>query len=175
MKKRHVLGAAALVVGLVVAWYLTAPYLTLWRLRDAVEAEDEEALRQIVDFPRVRANLAEDLQGVVGPEIEDRLGDRPLAGLGRMLGNAAVEEIVEAYVSPDGIFALARGRDPTGGGSAPREPPELTIDRRGLDAFAVTSETPVGRSPEFVFVRQGVVWRMVRIETGLGKAADGGG
>lgn len=167
MKKRHILGAVFLVAFVCVAWYLSAPYVTLWRLRSAVETDDDEALREIVDFPRVRAGLTEDLQGVVGPGIEGRV-EGPLAGLGRALGDAAVERIVEAYVSPEGIMALARGRDPTDPGAPPpEEPPEMNISRRGLDTFVVTTETPLGQSPEFVFAREGLVWRMVRIETGL--------
>lgn len=167
MKKRHVLGAAALLAALVVGWYLTAPYVTLWRLRAAVESEDEEALRALVDFPRVRANLTEDLRGVAGPEIEERIEDSPLAGVGRMLGDAAVEELVEAYVSPEGLFSLTRGRNPRSGVPPSDEPPELTIRRRGLDTFVATGETELGRSPDFVFTRQGLSWRLVRIDLGL--------
>ena len=169
MRKGTLAAAAALLGIAAVVWWAASPYLTLWQLREAVVAEDEEALRRIVDFPRVRADLAEDLRGAVGPEIEERLGDRGLGGLGRILGDAAVEEIVEAYVSPDGIFALARGRDPRSGSSgAGGEPPDFTIQRTGFDTFTLTTEAPAGASPTFVFERRGLGWRMVGIETGLG-------
>ena len=75
----------AAVVGLLVATYVAFPCLTLYRLDCAVARRDTDALRRLVDWPRVRRGIEADLAGP-----RDELAPFGAAFLRKVAVNSAV-------------------------------------------------------------------------------------
>lgn len=132
--------AAALLALLAAGWWFGSPWWTLWRMREAAQAGDSEALAAYVDFPALRASTRAQL----------RLG--PVGGL--LAGPA-----VDALVSPEALklalkLALGSGRG-SGSGS---EASGVELVRTGASEFRVERE---GRN--LVFRRHGLGWKLEEI------------
>ncbi len=134
------LAAAALLVLLTAGWWFGSPWWTLWRMREAAEARDSEALAAYIDFDSLRASMRE------------QLGLGPLGGL--LAGPA-----VDALVSPAALrLALGSGRRGGGGGSGGGEAGEVELSRTGASEFRVERE---GR--HLVFRRHGLGWKLTEV------------
>lgn len=132
-KSRIIAVAVALVLLAGAGWWLGSPWWTLWRMREAAQAGDSDALAAYVDFPALRASTSE--------QLRPRLG--PLAG-----------PAVDALVSPAAL-RLALGRGGKGGGGGPGE---VDLVRTGASEFRVERG---GR--DLVFRRHGLGWKLEEI------------
>ena len=97
-------GAAAILAGL----YLAGPGLALMRLRRAMRDGDTLALRQLVDFPAVRAGLARQV-------AETALGaphrKQALVPFGFSFVRHIAAHEIATRLTPAGLIRLARGGD----------------------------------------------------------------
>lgn len=154
-----------LVGGAAIGWYAVTPRSTVEDLREAARAGDTAALDELIAYDSVRANLKTDLRGRL-----DRMADRdqPLATLGAVIGGAFVEGLIDTFVSPMGLSLILAGRSPEEDAparSAAEAEADYTIDRQGVDRFAVRFESDGtdGTVPVLEFRRHGLDWRLVRI------------
>jgi len=157
--KRALLLVLLLACALLAIWYYQSPDSTYRNLRDAARAGDAERIDRYVNFDSVRANLRQDVRSFVQSR-SDREG---VAGqLGLMLGGYLAELGVDAFISPAGIAALTRGREP---GSDPEaESRDYSIDRNGLNHFTVRFDPDrEGRHINLIFRRDGLRWELTRI------------
>lgn len=141
MRKGRTFGlAAALLAMLAAGWWFGSPWWTLWRMREAAQAGDSEALAGYVDFPALRASTRE------------QLGLGPVGGL--LAGPA-----VDALVSPEALrLALGSGRGSTG---ARGRASEVALSRSGADEFRIERG---GR--QLIFRRHGLGWKLEEIRLG---------
>lgn len=148
------LGGAILAV-----WYYQSPDTAFRNLREAARAGDAEQIDRYVNFDSVRANLRSDVRGFV----QSRSEREGLAGqLGLMLGGYVAERGVDAVVSPQGIAALTRGREP--GTDANAEQSDYSIDRNGLNHFTVRFDPDrEGRHVNLIFRRDRLNWELTRV------------
>jgi hypothetical protein len=142
------LAAALLLLLLAGAWWFGSPWWTLWRMREAAEAGDSEALAAYIDFPALRASTRE------------QLGSR-LGALGGLIAGPALD----AAISPEALrLALGKGRESPGGGGSgagrgeESQPPDVEISRTGASEFRVE-----GRRSDLVFRRHGLGWKLEEI------------
>lgn len=148
---RTLAAAAALLLALLAAgWWFGSPWWTLWRMREAAEAGDSDALAAYVDFPALRASTRE------------QLGLGPLGGL--LAGPA-----VDALVSPKALkLALGNGkgggdgRKSGGGSGSGGKAPEAELVRAGANEFRVRR----GRR-DLVFRRHGLGWKLEEVRLDL--------
>lgn len=125
--------SAALLLLLAAGWWFGSPWWTLWRIREAAQAGDSEALTGYIDFPALRASTRE------------QLGLGPFGGL--VAGPA-----VDALISPKALrLALGKGR--SGGGAG-----EVDLVRTGAGEFRVRRERG-----DLVFRRHGLGWKLAEI------------
>ena len=130
------LAAAALLALLAAGWWFGSPWWTLWRMREAAQAGDAEALAAYVDFPALRASTRAQLRPRLGP-----------------LGSALARPAVDALVGPAALrLALGSGRSGAGG------PGEVELVRSGAWEFRVRRE-----AGELVFRRHGLGWKLEEI------------
>jgi hypothetical protein len=133
--------AAALLVLLAAGWWFGSPWWTLWRMREAAQAGDAEALAAYIDFPALRASTREQLGPRFGP-----------------LGSVVAGPAVDALVSPAALrLALGKGRSGGGGG----EPDSVELVRTGAGEFRVKRG-----GGDFVFRRHGLGWKLEEIRLG---------
>jgi len=129
------LAAAALLLLAGTGWWFGSPWWTLWRMREAAQAGDADALAAYIDFPALRASTRTKLAPRLGP-----------------LGGALARPAVDALVSPAALrLALGRGRGGRGGG-------EVDVDRTGASEFRLRR----GRQ-DLVFRRHGLGWKLEEI------------
>jgi hypothetical protein len=130
-------------------------------LRAAAYAGDAERLGRSVDFPVLRENLKVDLRSAASDVLRDGIGDVWAAAAAGLTG-VLVDPVVETYVTPASLAALARGRDPRVDREG--EDLEFAIERRGLSEFLARFDGTGGLSNGgLLFRRQGLRWRLVRI------------
>ncbi len=130
MRKRWLWIGVAVAAGLT-GLYVSYPYYTLSRLRDAIASGDRAALEALIAWPAVRAGVKEDLNAFTLRELAGRSSEEAgLAGLGSMmagaLGPLIIDRMVDAYVTPTGLAQLV-SKDADG--SAAGNPPDSARSR----------------------------------------------
>ncbi|MFL6594422.1 MAG: DUF2939 domain-containing protein [Chthoniobacterales bacterium] len=161
----------ALLLALVLG-YLASPYISFWRFTRAVQTNDRVALERYIDFPALRASLKAELHGQLAKPKERK--KNALSGFIERVAPDLIDQLVDAFVTPDGIVALltdpnvARGmkaKDPSVAKTAGENRHEFDFSRAhrafftGLRTFAVDLK---GRKLHFRFA--GWRWRLNRIE-----------
>ncbi len=98
------------------------PYFAAWRIRQAVEAQDGEALHAWVDFEAVRANLKSELRRTMGASRRAREREQqeqppaaeeaptPLDSSSR-LAVAVGEAMIDRFATPEGVDRALRGSE----------------------------------------------------------------
>jgi hypothetical protein len=167
MKKTWIAAAAALLL-LLGGIYLGSPYYAAYSLREAARDGDIDRLEAKVDFPAVRESLKSQLSGAMVREMQDEPGMRnnPFAGLGAVLLPALGNRLVDAFVTPDAIAALVRGRKPSDRGRSESEM-ESRTEYLSLDRFRVTLRDRKRQKdgPALLFERRGfATWKLVSLE-----------
>ena len=150
------------------AWYVYSPRMAVDELVDAIRYADSAALDRVIDFPVLRENLKVDLRKAIAGRVDDR-GSGAVATIGAAIGGAVLDGVIEGVVTPGGLAGLLRGERPGSGRTSGREDIdelEVSIDRHGIARFLARVEVDDTRDfqPTLVFERQGIRWRLVRIE-----------
>ena len=119
---RPFVGAA---LALVVLWcvYLGSPYWALWSVLSAVEARDPARIAERVNVRAVRLSLAKQVaqDGMASKTLAGALGASPSQLTAGAIA-AAADPIIEQFVTPEGLVALA---------------PEIRESSRGLDGWRI--------------------------------------
>ena len=151
-----------------IAVYFT-PYLTVYNMTKAAEKKDAEALSQYVDYPSVRESLKANLNAMMAKEMVN--SGNPFAALGVVLGSALVNQMVDAFLTPESMAMLMKGERPQIGGFGKGEvsqPPatarvKTTMSYEGLNLFVVKVKEK-GSSQEgirLIYKRDGIIsWRL---------------
>lgn len=92
-------------------WVYQQPFLVFSSIKEAAQKGDRPTLDKHIDFVALRESVKDNIRRSLGEKLRVPTGS-PLAGLGRMLVNAALDPVVEKLVSPEGIAALAEGIRP---------------------------------------------------------------
>lgn len=108
--------AALLCVALVVAGYMFWPLATAWRIREAIRGGDAEYLADKIEWSSLKRTLKPSLMQIAMPPqaaVAAVAGaDAPPARPGlwqrfkNYLGESAVDRMIEAYVTPEGLPQL---------------------------------------------------------------------
>lgn len=109
MKKLLIAAAAGLTLAVA---YVAYPILTVWTIREAVRIGDTACIETKIEWPTVRATLRDSLtQYALGPTTVAAAGSPPPSvGLWQRIKNGlsrrAVDNLVERYVTPEGLPQL---------------------------------------------------------------------
>jgi len=126
-KKR--LGIALSIVAILLI-YIASPYVSLWRLTEALRAGDTEAFASRVDFPRVRESIkAQLIARFFPPEATNTKKDR-VRSLIANLAPSLIDQVLDAYLTPDGLaLLLAKPETTATKASALAGPPQSDFER----------------------------------------------
>jgi hypothetical protein len=105
--------------------YLASPYVSFWRFTKVMRAKDRTQMERYVDFRAVRESLKEQLRAKI-PKSETPAAPEgrrdAFAGLVERLAPALIDQLVDAFITPDGLVALiadpevakqAKAKDPS--------------------------------------------------------------
>jgi hypothetical protein len=85
--------------------YVASPYYSVWRFSEALRAHDLNALSARVDFAAVRGSLKQQIRdhflGLLKKKKKDRLAQFLAANAGDPL-----DQIIDAYITPEGLAAI---------------------------------------------------------------------
>lgn len=102
--------------------YVASPYLSFWRFTRVLRSPDHQQMTSSVDFRAVRESLKQQLRARItkhSPGAQEKKD--PFAGLVERLAPSLIDQLVDAFVTPDGLAALvadpelaraARAKDP---------------------------------------------------------------
>jgi hypothetical protein len=148
-----------------------SPYLTLYRMYQAVERRDAQSISDSVDFPALRASIKDNLQAVVLKETAKQ--NNPILNLlGAALGSTLLNPALETMVTPQGVMALLEGQRLQMGGSGSNQSisekaAEVDVNPRyeSLNQFAVSVKPKGENVPpvDIVLSRAGLGWKVTGV------------
>jgi hypothetical protein len=122
---------AAIVVALLLL-YGASPYYSVWRFSEAIRAHDMAALAARVDFPAVRGALRQQLRDKLFGSLTEKQRER----LQRFISTSAndpLDQLIEAYVTPEGLASLISNPDPLRNANSVSSIPNLDGSGKPID------------------------------------------
>jgi Protein of unknown function (DUF2939) len=161
-------------VALLILLYAISPYYSIWRFGETLKSHDMNALAERVDFPEVRGSLKKQIrdhfQGVLQKKKNDLVSQLLTSS-----GPSLVDQLIDAYVTPDGLATIISNPAPIknasslsalSSGGVERRPIEWSKARRAFFTsprdFAVDHE---GIKLRFRF--NGLGWKLREIDLEL--------
>jgi hypothetical protein len=102
-----------LIVGFACILYVAWPYYAAYRLADALEAGDQIALDELVEWPTLREGLKADISAALMAKSSTELKEdaRGIAtAFAAAIGPMLAERLVSTYVTPQGLARLIQAR-----------------------------------------------------------------
>ena len=179
MKRRSLITAAAVAVGLFLIAYFASPLLAVRGLVSAAKAGDEAALEQRVDFTALRQSMKNEMNARLVAEMRKDLGDhdKALGGLGMLLAPSFISSAVDTLITPKAVAAMVtearepRAADGIGQARPKTDDADDKIKRsysyRGLNTFAVTlheQDRPERRLSLLMERRNLFFWKLAGVE-----------
>ncbi|MBX7247445.1 MAG: DUF2939 domain-containing protein [Caulobacteraceae bacterium] len=169
------------VIGLVIIWFGFAPYYAFFALRSAAQSSDAAALADLVDYPKVKAALREQIDPGHPAGPPPNVWEDPIGALRRSLEPMQPSPTADVYLTPQALAALTMGdgRDARRTPSPAEDPGEHRVLARPYPAYSywgpnlarLTVTDDEQGETTFTFTRKGVSWKLSHI--GLPPANDG--
>ena len=86
--------------------YAASPYYSVWRFGETLQARDLNALATRVDFPRVRDSLKKQIRDHFLGAPEPKKKNDLVAQLLTAAGPSLLDQLIDAYVTPDGLATI---------------------------------------------------------------------
>jgi hypothetical protein len=165
------LGVGAVLAGLLAAYIVAAPYITVHQMKVAAEKRDGNALSKLIDFPSLRQSFKEQLNAQVANATasERNPAGNPFAAAGSAFGMTIAEGLIDNFVTPETITSLMAGANPNTDNikqrNDGRDPfSSVSMGYQSLDTFAVTVKTDDGHDDgKFILRRRGIGWKLTEI------------
>jgi hypothetical protein len=159
--------------------YAASPYYSVWRFAGTLRVHDMNALATRVDFPRVRDSLKKQIRDHFIGERKTKKDDL-VAQLLTASGPTLLDQLIDAYVTPDGLATIIGNPAPIKNASSLASLSSLSSERREIDwskargafftsprDFAVDHE---GTTLRFRF--NGLGWKLREIDLHLTGGTD---
>jgi hypothetical protein len=112
--------------------YVASPYYSIWRFGQTLEARDLSALAERVDFPRVRDSLKKQIRDhFIG--VREKKKDDLVAQLLTASGPSLLDQLIDAYVTPDGLATIIGNPAPIKNASSLSSLSSLGGERKPID------------------------------------------
>jgi hypothetical protein len=167
-----IIGAVALLLV-----YIVSPYYSLWRFGETLRSNDMNALAARVDFPKVRGSLKKQIRDhFIG--VRKTKKDNLVAQLLTASGPSLLDQLIDAYITPDGLATIISNPAPIKNASSLASLSASVAQRREIDwskarrAF-FTSPRDFAVDHEGITLRfrfNGLGWKLREIDLELAKA-----
>jgi hypothetical protein len=154
----------AVVTAALLLLYAASPFYSVWRFGEALRAHDMDALAARVDFDAVRGSLKQQIQekflGVLVKKKKNRLAEFLTSS-----GQNPLDQLIDAYVTPEGLASIISDPAPLKNASSLSSLPSVSGSRRQIDWSK--AHTAFFTSPrDFVLDHEGI--KLCFRFTGLG-------
>jgi hypothetical protein len=130
-RRGKLIAAIAIAVALLLL-YAASPYYSTWRFGEALRAHDMDALGARVDFDAVRGSLKQQIRdhflGVLAKKKKERLAQFLTAATDNPL-----DQLIDAYVTPEGLAAIISDPAPIKNASSLLSLPSIDGSRKQID------------------------------------------
>lgn len=169
MFKNKILLLAFFFLAISAIGFCFSPYIAVYNMKKAAEKQDADALSRYVDYPVLRESLKANFNAMMASEIAQ--SDNPFGALGTALGAALVNQMIDAFITPESLAMMIKGEEPKIGDSekqhkektSSRTEAETSMSYEGMNQFVVkvkdknSSEDPI----KFIYKRAGIVsWKL---------------
>ncbi|MCH4245330.1 DUF2939 domain-containing protein [Acinetobacter gerneri] len=100
----------SLIILCLVTIFFATPYWTLYKIKQAVDQNNAEALSSYIDYPSLRNNLKPQIQ----QQIQHKLGvdhpDNQIEAWGAVVSEKLSNQVVDLVVNPEAIQLLLQGK-----------------------------------------------------------------
>src|SRR5436190_9896007 len=121
----------AILVG-VFLFYAASPYYSIWRFGEAIRAHDMPALTARIDFESVRGSLKKQIRDHFLGALNEKQKQR-LTEFFRTSVNDPLDQLLDAYITPEGISALIANPGPIKNASSISSLPSLDLSAKQID------------------------------------------
>jgi hypothetical protein len=112
--------------------YAISPYYSLWRLKEALRSHDMVALSSRVDFPAVRGSLKQQIRDHFFGVLANKKAN-PLARILTSSEPSPLDQLIDAYVTPEGVAALISNPAPIKSATSFPSLPSFDDGRKEID------------------------------------------
>ena len=112
--------------------YAISPYYSVWRFGETLQAHDMNALAQRVDFPEVRGSLKKQIRDHFQGVLQEKKNDL-VAQLLTSSGPSLLDQLIDAYVTPDGLATIISNPAPIKTASSLSSLSSLGGERKAID------------------------------------------
>lgn len=131
-RRRGKLSAAIAIAVALLLVYAASPYYSVWRFGEALRAHNMDAVAARVDFDAVRGSLKQQIRdhflGVLAKKKKDRLAQLLSAST-----DNPFDQLLDAYVTPEGLAALIADPAPLRNASSLSSLPRRDGSRKEID------------------------------------------
>jgi hypothetical protein len=154
--------------------YAASPYYAVWRFREAIRAHDMKALAGQVDFNAVRGSLKQQIRDKFLGALNDKQRER-LTQFLRTSENDPLDQLLDAYLTPEGLAALIGNPGPIKNATSIPSLPSLNNANEPID-WSKFRNAFFTRPREFAvdheqirlrFRFKGLAWKLHAIDLGL--------
>ena len=110
MKKKFVILFTSLVILLLIL-LLSGPFLTLYSIKESIEEKDSITLSKNIYFPKLRSNIKVQINSSLSKSISEKFNDNPIKFLAEGLSDIFVDEVIDVFLTPDGLERLINGEN----------------------------------------------------------------
>lgn len=171
MPKHRIFSVIYLFAIITIIFFYFTPHVSVYNMKKAAEKKDAEALSRYVDYPSLRESLKANFNAMMASEIAK--SDDPFGALGTALGAALVNQMIDAFITPESLAMLIKGEEPQmgesgkgqegGASSKTKTEAETSMSYEGINQFVVkvkekgSSEDPI----KFIYKRAGIIsWKL---------------
>jgi hypothetical protein len=147
-------------VAAIAALYLAYPYVTLYRLGQAIRAGDAGSLRVMVDWPRVREGIKEDLSDLVLDEPRQTTPTNMLPPFGASFVRGVAASSVDQQVTPEALATIA---GPAAGASTGTPVHINWAFFQSPASFVASFNTPTHKAIRVEMELRGASWQVTRV------------
>ena len=141
-------------------------------MKSAAKNKDSDKLSQYVDYPTLRESFKANVSAYMANEMTK--SQNGFEAFGMALGMAMVNQMVDAYITPENLAMLIQGQNAQiGGSTAPSEGntssktnTDISMSYEGLNQFVVKFKTKDSSNEEvkLIFKRYGIIsWKLAAL------------
>ena len=178
---RFLSSALGYIVAAAILWLVVAPYWAFFALRSAAQSNDAAAMAELIDYPKVKASLRDQIEPGRAPGPPPNIWEDPVGALRRSLEPLQPSPTADSYLTPQSVAALTMGmgRDSRRLQPTVAEPDDNRLIARpypgyrywGLNLVRLAIADDEQGETMFTFARKGFGWKLVHV--GLPPLSDG--
>ena len=96
-----------------VGFLSSGPFLTLYLIKESIEEKNSTKLSKNIYFTELKSNIKVQINSSISKSISEKFNDNPIKFLAKGLGDIFIDEVLDVFLTPDGLERLINGENPS--------------------------------------------------------------